>query len=72
MESAGAVFLPTAGYRTGSDVFHSVSDGFYWSPTANGTENAYLLFFDSDEAGCDVYGSRYCGQSVRLVLVLQD
>jgi len=29
-------------------------------------------FFDSDEAGCDVYGSRYCGQSVRLVLVLQD
>ena len=67
LESAGAVFLPAAGYRSGANV-HSVQHyGYYWSASETDGYDAYYLRFHSCEAamGRDYY--RYEGRSVRLV-----
>ena len=66
LESAGAVFLPAAGVRVGSNVNFVQNVGYYWSATENNSTNAYFLGFDSDGAdmGDDL---RYGGPAVRLV-----
>ena len=70
LEAAGAVFLPAAGFRRGSDVPAVQHYGDYWSATEGGrggsSNSAYFLYFYSDRAnmGGDY---RYHGQSVRLV-----
>lgn len=66
LESAGAVFLPTAGYRRGSRVVNVQYYGFYWSATEFDSIDAYYLFFYLDGAGVERIG-RYYGRSVRLV-----
>ena len=67
MESAGAVFLPAAGDRYGTDV-NSVGDyGYYWSSTPYGTNYAYYRRFSSSSTDWGSNGRRYYGQSVRLV-----
>ena len=66
LESAGAVFLPAAGYRYGSIVDYVQDSGYYWSATEDNSYDAYALLFYSDEAYMD-YGDRYYGLSVRLV-----
>ncbi len=69
LESAGAVFLPAAGYRDGSDVGAVQIYGCYWA--ANGySSRPYCLLFYSDEAYMDD-NDRYDGCSVRLVKDLQ-
>ena len=66
LETAGAVFLPAAGDRGGSEVFSVQSRGYYWSAIEHFLDDAYSLYFDSD--GADVsYSYRGNGQSVRLV-----
>lgn len=67
MESAGAVFLPAAGYRYGTDVYKVGLNGSYWSATNNDTFDAYNLFFGSNGLYPQYYSSRYSGLSVRLV-----
>ena len=62
LESAGAVFLPAAGRRIGSDVNLVQDRGRYWSAT----ENVYCLGFSSDVAYMG-FDNRYRGLSVRLV-----
>ena len=66
LESAGAVFLPAAGYRFGSSVYSVLNFGKYWSATEPDNNFAYYLLFYSDGA---YMGSndRYYGLSVRLV-----
>ena len=66
LEAAGAVFLPAAGYRYGSNVSYVQNYGDYWSATGNFGSLAYSLYFDSDEARM-ANNNRYDGQSVRLV-----
>ena len=70
LESAGAVFLPAAGFRYGSGVFDVQRSGIYWSATEYFSFDAYYLYFGSDEANMNHY-SRNNGQSVRLVKDLQ-
>ena len=66
LEKSGAVFLPAAGYRYGSDVYYVQGGGYYWSATEYNGGNAYCLYFTS--GGTSMYNSyRYDGQSVRLV-----
>ena len=67
MEEAGAIFLPAAGYRSGTTVFSVGSDGYYWSSTPNGTNNAYYLDFSSSNVYPASNYDRYYGRSVRLV-----
>ena len=68
LEAAGAVFLPAAGFRKGSDVNNVQGSGSYWSATEseyNSYDTDYLDFY---EGGAVVYyGHRYYGRSVRLV-----
>lgn len=66
IEAAGAVFLPAAGYRLGSDVYYVQDGGYYWSATEYNSNYAYFLDFVSGEAGVSFFG-RYGGLSVRLV-----
>jgi hypothetical protein len=66
LESAGAVFLPAAGYRYGSNVGLVQYGGDYWSATENDSDYVYYLYFVSVGA---YMGSINCddGRSVRLV-----
>jgi len=66
-ESAGCVFLPAAGGRTGTSVRRVGSFGRYWSSTANGTDDAYNVNFDSGGVSPATYDDRLNGFSVRLV-----
>ena len=66
LESAGAVFLPAAGYCNGTDVKHVQYNGFYWSATEYNSLYAFCLYFYSNGANMSDYGRNY-GRSVRLV-----
>ncbi len=67
LESAGAVFLPAAGYRLGSDVYDVGGFGYYWSSSASGEGNACYLYFYSDYVYPGNADRRFNGLSVRLV-----
>ena len=66
LEKLGAVFLPAAGCRYGSDVEDVQYYGNYWSATEDDSNDAYYLIFYSDEADVCYY-HRDLGLSVRLV-----
>ncbi len=67
MESAGAVFLPAAGYRLGSDLYFVGSYGYYWSATPYDSGSAYHLNSGTHRLGPQYHLYRYYGLSVRLV-----
>ncbi len=67
LEANGAVFLPAAGYRSGTSI--PDSDGYYWSSSYEGTDYAYYGV-SFDYPNLYVYSTstyRYRGCSVRLV-----
>ncbi|MCR5070491.1 MAG: hypothetical protein K6A62_00995 [Bacteroidales bacterium] len=66
LEAHGAVFLPAAGYRSGTGIYYVGSDGLYWSSTADSTTRAYNLNFGSSGVSPQDYGNRRGGFSVRL------
>ena len=72
MENAGAVFLPAAGNRDGTEVYSVGFAGFYWSSTLFFVStpyayNALYISFSSYDLYSQLYGNRYAGLSVRLV-----
>ena len=67
MESAGAVFLPAAGYREVKTVNRVGSYGYYWSCMPSSTDDAYYLYFYSEIISPKGDGFRREGYSVRLV-----
>ena len=75
LENAGAVFLPAAGGRTETTVFHLGDRAYYWSSsswiTNSGNNYAVALSFGVNNQGNDFLGfytdARYTGHSVRLV-----
>ena len=70
LEAAGAVFLPAAGRRYGTNVRYVQYSGYYWSATEGDSYYARCLYFFSGGAGVDDYDRLY-GRSVRLVKDLQ-
>ena len=66
LEAAGAVFLPAAGDRYGTNVSEVQCYGIIWSATRYNSDSAYYLYLCSDRAGT---GFNYCnyGHTVRLV-----
>ncbi|MBO7073482.1 MAG: hypothetical protein J6W12_01035 [Bacteroidales bacterium] len=67
MEAAGAVFLPTAGYRTsGVTIWNSGSQGRYWSVNRYDIKQARGIQFNSYGVSASYYYT-YNGTSVRLV-----
>lgn len=67
METAGAVFLPAAGYRFGTSVYSVGSGGYYWSSTPSGTDSALRLDFSNGSVSPASLNGRRSGSSVRLV-----
>ena len=67
MENVGCVFLPAAGYRSGSSVSNVGSSGGYWSATYYDRGGAYNLNFNSSYLYSSANDNRYYGRSVRLV-----
>ena len=67
MQAAGTLFLPAAGFRYGSRVSGVGDSGHYWSSTANSSDLAYSVFFNSHNVNPDYSGSRSDGNSVRLI-----
>lgn len=65
-ESHGAVFLPTAGRRWGTNA-DDMNCCFYWSSTPYGQSSAIGIFFSSSWISIDYYTGRNVGHSVRLV-----
>ena len=67
METAGAVFLPVAGYRYGTNVLKVGDYGNYWSSRPH-TDERYacnMIFYSNTLSGFN--NRRYFGFSVRLV-----
>lgn len=67
LEGAGAVFLPAAGLRGGSNVADVGGSGTYWSSTASGSGSACRVYFYSYDVYPDISDARYYGFSVRLI-----
>ena len=69
MESAGAVFLPAAGYRNGTSYYSGT--GHYWSKSYDyyyGSQYHYFYFTQRGSSMiCNDQGNAYKGYSVRLV-----
>lgn len=68
MESAGAIFLPAAERRYGTNISADQS-GSYWSSSASSTDTdkAYYLFFNTNSFSPAEQWDCYRGFSVRLV-----
>lgn len=68
MEAAGAVFLPAAGYRSGSSVGND-HVGLYWSssPYLSDVNSAYSVHFFPGKVNPAKDRRRFLGLSVRLV-----
>ena len=62
------IFLPAAGYRSGTSLYDAGSDGYYWSssPLPYSSDSAYLMYFNSSSYDWN-YGSRSYGFPVRPV-----
>ena len=66
LEQAGAVFLPAAGYRTGTSVYNVQYYGYYWSSPADDAVSAWRVGFSGNYVNPQGYGYRGRGQAVRL------
>lgn len=66
LEAHGAVFLPAAGYRTGTD-FNGTTSSFYGSSSGSTNGNAYYMFFSPNAMDYYTLRNRHYGASVRLV-----
>ena len=68
MESAGAVFLPAAGFRWNVDVSQAGIEGGYWTSSPCEDEGySYYVYFREDYLYASSYNFSYFGRSVRLV-----
>ena len=67
--NGNSIFLPAAGYRYYSVLYYAGSFGYYWSSSlyTSNSDNAYYLYFNSDDVDWNFY-YRYYGRSVRGVL----
>ena len=67
MESAGAKFLPAAGYRVGTSVYGVGTYGYYWSASAKDENYAFGMNFYATYLTGQYPLYRDYGRSVRLV-----
>ena len=67
MEAAGAVFLPAAGDRIGTNVYRVGHGGYYWASSPGSENHAYNMFFNRYDLYATYNSNRYLGFSVRPV-----
>ena len=66
-EANGAVFLPAAGFRGGTDVDSVGSNGIYWSASYNNIYYARGVNFNDSRLHADYWSNHGFGHGVRLV-----
>ena len=66
LASSGAVFLPAAGRRYGTEITQVGWGGNYWSTTPDYESGACFMKFGLGDVGTD-FNTRYHGYSIRLV-----
>ena len=71
MEAAGCVFLPAAGYRSGTSVSGSGSSCSYRSSTRYSPTLVQYIYFESSLLNLETHNFGYYGQCVRLVRPVQ-
>lgn len=64
-QAAGSVFLPAAGFRSGTSISSAGQYGDYWSSTSSGDDLAWSVLFFWEPSFIEK--PRYLGYSVRLV-----
>lgn len=70
-QSLGAVFLPCAGTRYGTDVLDANQVGYYWSADDNGEKQAIVFDFSDGDIG--TYATwKDNGHSVRAVRIVEN
>lgn len=67
METAGAIFLPSAGKRNGTTVSETPDAGYYWTATHASSMNCNAMKFTNSSVSAGVGTSRATGCAVRLV-----
>lgn len=67
LETKGCVFMPAAGYRSGTGGSGAEERGRYWLATEKGINSAYSSFFGTASGNPDNDYYRRFGRSVRLV-----
>ena len=67
IEAHGAVFLPTAGYRLGTEIFNKGNSGHYWSASHNFDNRAYCVSIFDSGLYPQAIDFLFNGFSVRLV-----
>ena len=66
--NGNTLFLPAAGFRSGSELGRAGSDGFYWSSSLVTLVPDYACYFYFSSGGRGMsYLNRYVGSSVRAV-----
>lgn len=73
LEANGAVFLPAAGRRQGTEFKYtgSLGIGYYWSSSYYSREYANYMLFYASNLDSQIEGFRFLGYSVRLVRVVE-
>ena len=66
LQESGCIFLPTAGYRNGTESCYIGEEGNYWSSTNDHETGISGIFFYDEHLGMN-YGYQQYGFSVRLV-----
>ncbi len=69
MEEAGALFLPAAGYRSGTTIGAVGEQAIYWSATSASANQASSVYFAAGKMMTVYSAARSYGASVRLVSV---
>ena len=68
LQAHGAVFLPAAGYRVGTNWVNNSSYGVYWTASYANSDVARSIFFKDAQVFLDNFSiTRWHGFSVRLV-----
>lgn len=67
LESAGAVFLPTAGSRSGISIYDLYSWGKYWSASRSNRNSSNYIYFGNRDFYLSEGSYLHYGRSVRLV-----
>ena len=69
LEQHGAVFLPAAGYRSGTNLSYTASHGYYWSASCDSVASRAktMSFSDAYTANSTSWAIKNLGNSVRLV-----
>ena len=65
--NGNSIFLPAAGYRSGTSLLYAGPSGFYWSATPYSSYSAYYICLDSYYYDGYVYGNCHYGHAVRPV-----